>query len=61
MKLEIFCAMCGKEREIKIPLTLLSCSRSLHGIVETNGWIVQINGGAIDGHFDIYCSKKCAE
>ena len=57
MKLEIYCAMCGKERSIEIPLTRESTSRTLHGIVESKDWIVQLNGD----NFDIYCSKKCAE
>ena len=56
MKLEITCAMCGKEREIDIETFRLDPETSLRKVIEEYGWITQQNGE----HFDIYCSKRCA-
>jgi hypothetical protein len=57
MKLEIYCSMCGKEKEIPIKSEVVGAEMTLQRVVAGTGWITQQNGQS----FDIYCSKKCAE
>lgn len=57
MKLEIDCAMCGRETVIEINESGLDPKITLRKLIEDINWIVEINGA----HFDIYCSKKCAK
>lgn len=57
MKLEIYCAMCGKETVIEINKRGLDPKITLRKLIQDINWIVEINGA----HFDIYCSKKCAK
>lgn len=57
LKIEISCAMCGKEKAIEVETEELDPGLSLRRLIEDSEWIVQINGV----NFDIYCSKRCAE
>ena len=55
MKLEIYCANCGKEKTIVVkPLRdgVILADQA----IEKAGWLTQQNGD----NFDVYCSKKCA-
>ncbi len=54
MKLQIYCAMCGKDKTIDIdpPRAAIDADH----VIRASGWITQQNGE----HFDIYCSMKCA-
>lgn len=54
MKLEICCAMCGQEKQIKVEVVDGKIDAAKH--ISDSGWIVQQNGS----NFDVYCSKKCA-
>lgn len=57
MKIEINCAMCGKDKEINLKENEVDSNKSLKRIIEDEaGWITQQN----DINFDIYCSKHCA-
>lgn len=56
MKLEISCAMCGKNKEIVLKCDDVDAGKSLRRIIEDAGWVGQQNGN----NFDIYCSKRCA-
>lgn len=57
MRLEINCAMCGREKDILIENTVRAAKRSFTSVIQNDDWIVQRNGE----NFDIYCSKKCAK
>lgn len=57
MRLEINCAMCGREKVILIENTVRAAKKSFASVIQNDDWIVQRNGE----NFDIYCSKKCAE
>ncbi len=56
MKLEWYCAMCGKEKELIFKMDRIDPGKTLLRIIEDQGWIVQMNYP----NMDVYCSKKCA-
>jgi hypothetical protein len=56
IKLLVFCAMCGKEKTIKIDTTKICPQVELQTLINDANWIVQYN----KPNFDIYCSKRCA-
>jgi len=56
MKIEWYCSMCGKEKELILDSTHRDPGATLRKILEDEGWIVQMNYPNVD----IYCSKKCA-
>lgn len=53
MKLQFYCSMCGKEKEVETE----DGGMTLAALIMKAGWIVQHNGE----YWDRYCSKKCAE
>ena len=55
MELVIYCPICGKQKEITIPTD--EPIPSIEDAILRAKWLVQHNGP----HFDIYCSKKCAQ
>lgn len=57
MEITECCAMCGKERLIKVTVSPDDEYMTVREFLESNGWIVQRNGSNVD----IYCSKACAE
>lgn len=56
MKLEVYCAMCGKENNIEIDTQKINTDTTIERVIKNAKWVVQINGN----NFDIYCSKSCA-
>lgn len=56
MKLEFYCSMCGKEKEVILKPVGTDPEATIRKLIEDQGWIVQMNYP----HLDIYCSKKCA-
>ena len=53
--LDFYCVMCGKDKQVVV--VPRDGKIDVVETVERIGWIVQRNGG----HFDIYCSKRCAK
>ena len=56
MDLIIYCAMCGKAKDVAIKVRAVDAETTLRKVIDDAGWITQINGD----NFDMYCSKKCA-
>lgn len=57
MKLQVYCAMCGKEKEHTIARDNIDPGMTIRSLLERHGWIVQMNYP----NLDIYCSRRCAQ
>lgn len=58
IKIEIYCAMCGKETDFEAPASVTFKSKLAEILKPAvkRGWVLQQNGQ----HADIYCSARCA-
>ncbi len=57
MKLNVFCAVCGRRGRHPLYTLQVTKDTTLGELLTARGWIHQQNGE----NFDIYCSEKCAK